>query len=530
MRLVPTLLLLACTGATGDDNPLVCDGDDEGRTEITIAPYLQRVTQTSAVVMWETTEGVGTRVRFGADESMGEAVCGEVVGVLDGKPEDAPTQVHTATLTGLSPGSTVYYQTQTGRTESEIQHFRTVPSDPETPFRLVAMSDSQQDNSRPAQFAEVVQDGVIAYTRAEYGEDLSEELGLVLFPGDLVDNGWLTSEWQDEFFGPAAELFGAVPVYPAIGNHEGGSPHYFRYFDVPDDGENERFYTTDYANLRVIALDSNPPFDNADQLLWLEGVLEDTCTADDVDFVFAQLHHPWLSELWTPGESDFTGQVAEMIGTFSTDCGKPSIHFFGHTHGYSRGQLRDHDHLMVNVASAGGRIDRWNEHKQADYDEFTVSRDTYGFVLVEVEGGDAPKFTMKRISRGNPDAPEDNALADEITIWASNDAPATPVVSGVDCSSAPTVSASAFSDPDGHGHQASHWQLAPTCDFTSVTTERWMQDQNEYKNEDSQADDDLTDEVFDELSSAGACVRVRYRDEGLQWSDWSAGLTLTSCT
>ena len=68
---------------------------------------------------------------------------------------------------------------------------------------------------------------------------------------------------------------------------------------------------------------------------------------------------------------------------FTEECGKPSIHFFGHTHGYSRGQSHDHNHLWVNVATAGGAIDYWGEWPQADYDEFTVTQDEWGFVVVD---------------------------------------------------------------------------------------------------------------------------------------------------
>ena len=78
-----------------------------------------------------------------------------------------------------------------------------------------------------------------------------------------------------------------------------------------------------------------------------------------------------------------------------------SIHFFGHTHGYSRGQSKDHEHLWVNVATAGGAIDHWGEYPQEDYSEFTVTQDEWGFVLVDVEAGDNPQFKLKRISRGN---------------------------------------------------------------------------------------------------------------------------------
>ena len=106
--------------------------------------------------------------------------------------------------------------------------------------------------------------------------------------------------------------------------------------------------------------------------------------------------------------------VIERMENFSDECGKPSIHFFGHTHGYSRGQSIDHNHLWVNVATAGGAIDYWGEWPQADYDEFTVTQDEYGFVLVNVEAGQDPQFKLERISRGDEDNLLDNEIHDEV--------------------------------------------------------------------------------------------------------------------
>ena len=62
----------------------------------------------------------------------------------------------------------------------------------------------------------------------------------------------------------------------------------------------------------------------------------------------------------------------------------------------------------MNVATAGGNIDYWGEYAQADYSEFTVTQDEWGFVLVEVEAGDEPEFVLKRISRGNENTFRDN--------------------------------------------------------------------------------------------------------------------------
>ncbi|SVE59373.1 uncharacterized protein METZ01_LOCUS512227, partial [marine metagenome] len=204
---------------------------------------------------------------------------------------------------------------------------------------------------------------------------------------------------------------------------------YFNYFHLPKTGTpgyEEHWWYTDYSNLRVVGLDSNPGYQLDIQLSWLDDVLENACDNSSIDFVFAQLHHPYKSELWLPGETDYTGEVISRMETFTSECGKPSIHFFGHTHGYSRGQSRDHEHLWVNVATAGGNIDYWGEYAQADYPEFTVTQDEWGFVMVEVEAGDDPGFLMKRISRGNEDEFRDNELRDEIYIRLHNEMPNTP--------------------------------------------------------------------------------------------------------
>ena len=496
--------------------PPGCEGDDGGPVTLRIHPYLQQVTPTSAWVMWETDAGVGSRVDFG-QSTLDQLACGvRVPSFPDGDPDEAETQVHATQLTGLLPDTSYAYRVRTGDTSSAEHRFRTAPlPDAEAAFHLVAMSDSQLDAAHPEVFRELIDDGVLPVLAAE------GDAAFVLFPGDLVDNGWFIDEWRDEFFAPGAALWATTPVYPAIGNHEGGSPLYFRYFHLPEEADlGEHAYHLDYSNLRVVALDSNG-FRPDEQLLWLDEQLADACTHPQVDFVFAQLHHPMLSELWTPGESDFTADVVARLEAFSTACGKPSIHFFGHTHGYSRGQSRDHQHLMVNVASAGGALDRWGEQPQVDYEPFTVSQDTYGFVTVHVEAGDAPRFQLTRYSRGTPEAPLANVVSDQVTVLRDNEPPEAPEPLPLGCP--PTLAIDGFTDPEGHGHQATHWQVDLDGSFTAPLLDRWRQARNEFMGVDTQADDDLLDEALDELPPGTTDItwRVRVRDEHLAWSDWS---------
>lgn len=530
------LSLLACQ--RGDDSHagdtaafLGCEGDDGAAVEVIVPPYVQDVTTDDAWILWETSAGDGSRVDFGADLERG--ACGALVPVFPGgDPADDETRVHEVHLTDLLPDTTYRYQVRTGATVSAEQRFHTPSADPEAPVRFVALADTQHDLARMDTWREIAQDGVQAWLAATRGGDLAETVDGLLLPGDLVDNGWRREEWPTEFFPPVASISAQIPLYPALGNHDGSSPFYFRYFHLPENGDGEHTYWFDRSNVRVIGLDSNPPFADAEQLVWLEGALEDACATDAIDFVLVQQHHPYLSELWQHGESPWTAQAVARIDTFAATCGKPAVNLYGHTHGYARGASVDAPHLWLNVASGGGAIDRFGGSGQADYAEFAVSQDTWGFVLLEAVAGDEPSLRIERVSRGNADAPVNNVVTDVVTLVRYGAPPATPMLGEPSGCGPVTLTASAFADPDAQPHAATQWQAAATCDgFGAPAVSRLRQRRNEYGGVDLQAGDDLTDESFaDVVPGEALCWRVRYRDDGLAWSAWSTPVVGPECS
>jgi hypothetical protein len=505
--------------------PVVCEGADDEAGLMLVAPYLQLATPTSMWIHWETELGLESRVEWGAEGSQDKVTCGERrVSWLD-------TSIHEVQLTGLTPDTRYDYRVKTGPLVSEASSFVT-PEDPtlEGVSRFIVVSDMQIDNGNPSVWREIVEDGIIPFTTAEQGGDIADAVDVVMIPGDLVDQGWDIGDWREDFFPMASALSAQVPIYPVLGNHEGGTPFFFDYFRLPENGTAtflEHWWWHDQGNVRMIGLDSNSGFRKQVQLDWLDDVLQTTCNDPTIDFVFAQLHHPFKSELWIPGEVDYTGDVISRLETFSTTCDKPSIHFFGHTHGYSRGQSRDHKHLWVNAATAGGNIDYWGEYEQVDYDEFTVTTDDWGFVFVEVSAGDDPEFRLRRVSRGDEDEPLDNVVTDDLTIRSINVPPmrpnAIPPAPSASCAGLLTLSASPFEDVDGGEHDATHWQVSGTCeDFEQPLVDDWVQRQNWFADVDLQAGDDLEDHTPEEaLENGTLCMRVRYRDSGLAWSDWS---------
>ncbi len=497
-----------------------------------VKPYLQNIDPTSVHIMWETHSQDESTLKWGQNLDLEFELDADV------NHHTNNYYIHHAHIIDLTPGTKYFYKCITGSLESEIFDFVTpATSESESSLTLIAMSDMQKDWNNYNKFQEIINQGIINYFVENNFSELSDELDLIMIPGDLVDNGLNHNEWSEHFFGPSEPLFSYVPIYPVLGNHENNSSYFFSYFNLPDNGTNgyeEHWWWTDFSNVRIIGLNSNWDYQLSIQLDWLQDVLEETCADSNIDFVFAQLHHPHKSELWTPGETSFTGDVVNLLEQFTTNCGKPSIHFFGHTHGYSRGQSINHTHAMVNVATAGGAIDYWGEYPQQDYAEFSVTQDEWGFVIVNVEAGTNPQFTLKRISRGDDFISMDNIITDEFTIRMNNVMPDRPsVIYPIDIEISPDsvwLWANPFSDVDNDMHGFSQWQVSTNCnDFTLPIIDIFESHENWYYNNNLQENNSLINEQIIGLEGeTDYCWRVRYRDKGLKWSQWSPHALFTT--
>ncbi|MCH2161874.1 MAG: metallophosphoesterase family protein [Phycisphaerales bacterium] len=499
-----------------------------------VEPFLTNPTPTSMHIAWETTNGVSTRVEYGTTMDLGTWATGSWI---TGAGSD---RIHHVDLVGLTPDTRYFYQCTSSPNISWISSFRTPPATSTGDvFTFTVYSDCQY-GSNGVKHEEVINEGILDFYAAEYGGPIEDSLAFNMVPGDLVSTGSNHSHWTDHFFAQATNLYRSVPLVPAPGNHEANADLYFLYMDLPHNappGLDEHCYFFDHQNVRIVSLDSNGYVSSQDQYDWLDALLAKTCNDDEIDFVFAQFHHPHKSESWTPGESNFSTNIVERLEQFSTDCGKPSIHFFGHTHSYSRGQSRDHDHLMVNVATGMGSIDYWWDYPNADYDEFQITLQEWGFVQMEVGTGDDPWFRLRRVSRGNDVVPMDNEITDEIVIRTNNQPPAKPTATYPgpgDSIPGFTVQfqGSAYDEPEGDPGLESHWQVALSADdFDSPIAEEWKRRENWYRpangdgwySVDTVTDPDITRVVFEDSLPACSTVywRVRYRDEALGWSPWS---------
>lgn len=472
-----------------------------------VGPVLQNAGPQSIGIMWETTSGDEAVVDFGLTPGMGQTTLGETFDSVH------RTKVHHVTLRGLEPDTKYFYYARTGDQQSPIFQFRTPPAKGATKsFRFAVYSDCQ---ARPNVHRRIVDQGVYGTLPQGVGTP-DDALGFVLVAGDVVQDGTEYAQFKQRFFDPTRNVSPYVPYYAAIGNHERDDKAYFDYLNLPRNGSagyEEHWYSFDYGNTHVIGLDTNAAYQIPKQLEWLDQDLAAVCKSPDTDMVFAYFHHPWKSELWLPGEEGYSGEIVQRLEKTLKDCGKIGAYFFGHTHGYSRGQAKETPFYAVNVGSAGGTIDTWGDFPQRDYPEFQKTYDEYGVLIVDVNPDGRPGFKARRLTFGDEATPKNGDVQDDFRLFLGEKSPDKPEIVN--------TLGSEFRDADGGKLLEAEWQIAPRPDgFGAPEESLWLRVENVFHDVDTMAGVDIKTSPYKEGESRGF-VRVRYRDDGLAWSPWS---------
>jgi len=195
--------------------------------------------------------------------------------------------------------------------------------------------------------------------------------------------------------------------------------------------------------------------------------------------VFAQFHHAHISELWPDGQSKTAKYFVDKLVEFSKDCDKASVHFYGHTHGFQRGQTRDHAHFYMNVASGEGDLDRWgvydNQYNSEIIQKVVVQ---WGWSFVETEAGEDPKFTMRHIGVGSGENDLDfpGTEVDRITYRPKSVPPEKPTITRPKnetlSETTLVLEASAFVGKEKEAkHLSSHFQVTSTSgDYSDLAS------------------------------------------------------------
>jgi predicted phosphodiesterase len=287
---------------------------------LTCGPYLHSVTPDRVIVVWETNAPGNSRVDYGLTTSYGFAV------------SDSVSVIHHAlTLTGLSPYTTFHYQVSTGgQSLGTDSAFRTAAALTQTVFSFVAFGDTRTNHDLHQQ--------VVDRIRA-----LAPDF--VLHGGDFVEDGSEPDQWTT-FFTIEQDLLRHTSLFGVLGNHEGNSQNYFDAFHLPG---NERWYSFDYGNAHLVALEIDGDYGDyapgSPQLLWLENDLAHT----DQFWKIVFFHTPPYSSGSHGGDSDALAARAALEPVFMR-YGVDLV-FNGHDHDYERSVANG---IVYIVAGGGG--------------------------------------------------------------------------------------------------------------------------------------------------------------------------------
>jgi len=352
----------------------------------TIRPYLQRVTQTSIVICWETDQPADAVVQYGLHNLADEAALAE------------PATRGEVTLTGLQPQTAYRYRVRVVPDgPSAGGTFRTAVQRT-SPFVFGVYGDTRGDTEGHA-FA---LDALLAF-----------KPHFVINTGDLVE---LASEadWV-RFWSTLNPLQGQwnlaahVPCYPVVGNHdlafvsEQGEELLYdspgpqeaialwrRFFSLPTNGPQGQFYTGEpqgydysfservysfkYGVAKFIVLDVNddataeldtnrymaasgaPSYHPGSlQYQWLERELADGRKTCAFTFVFCH-HSPFSSSTHSQPGEPLSGRPLRVLNDLFLQYGVTTV-FSGHDHCYERSLYKDAKtgaELNYIVAGGGG--------------------------------------------------------------------------------------------------------------------------------------------------------------------------------
>jgi hypothetical protein len=287
--------------------------------------------------MWESNKPSKAVVEYGEKTPLTNKV--EVADLKD---------LHEIKLKNLKPSTRYTYKvkafTEAGeKLETPFCNFMT-PVNPDEAFSFCIIGDTQRNPVVTGQIAKKMFD---------------RRPNFAIHCGDVVDKGSDKNQWINDLFGPCADLFAHVPIYPTIGNHERNHENYYKYFSMPAP---KYYYQFAYGNADFFVLDSNKSLKpGSEQYVWLEKALSES----KAKWKFAYHHHP----AWSSDADDY-GKTWEGVYVWGDKNARNlvplfekynlDIDFNGHIHLYERswpireGKVNRKNGVMYITSGGGG--------------------------------------------------------------------------------------------------------------------------------------------------------------------------------
>ncbi len=507
-------------------------------------PYLQSSTPKSIYVSWHGYGGASTIVEYGTSESLGQSQSGDFE-LIGGK-----NYWHTVKLTGLTPDTEYFYKCKSDDRETEIFKFRTpaegVPA--KGHLRYLLLGDTRpsifgDNGNRPSEIVEAM----ISTVKKLYGNDIQNQIDLVINTGDIVIRGDNVANFPKEYFGAYESMSANIPFMVSVGNHEQENPSYYKYMKYEDFNNTgtEKYYSFVTDKTQFIMLNSNDTVVRNHpgvQATWLNAQLDSAENDSSIYMSFVFGHHPGHTELWPDGElpqSDGNGAWirSEVYGALASHS-KAQMYSYGHSHCYERGAIESDeentngDFYIMLTGGGGSDLDRWRMYpNQKDYPEIQIAFDYYMFNLVDIDLN-AKTMDVYAYALGHPNNMFDEVkMVDHFYRKLDQTGPEKPVALSIDTTEKrrPKLIASEFVGVDSL--MTSHFQITKTPGNYEhpITSKRdWVNFYGDsgapyYTPINKNKGIDLTSFKVKYNLKVGQTYawRVRYRDHNLKWSEWS---------
>lgn len=319
---------------------------------VTRGPYLQTATPTGVLVCWRTDVPVDGRVFVGTSPAALSAAFSDAASVTE----------HAIAVTGLSPRTRYYYAvgTATGALApaAPASFVTPPPAGSPLPLRIWALGDSGTADAN----ARAVRDAYVAAAGTRPAD-------VWLMLGDNAYVAGTDAEYQAAVFATYPSLLASIPLWPAFGNHDGGSANgntgtgvYFDIFRLPKSAEaggvpsgTEAYYSFDAGNVHFVCLDAYDVsrLPGSPMLTWLAADLAATAQP----WIVAYWHHP----PYTKGthDSDTETELVEMRQHVNPvlEAGGVDLVLGGHSHVYERSFLLDGHYGPSSTFAAGMKKD-----------------------------------------------------------------------------------------------------------------------------------------------------------------------------
>ncbi len=222
--------------------------------------------------------------------------------------------------------------------------------------------------------------------------------------GDIVRRSKYYEQW-DRFFWEIKELAATKPYFVSIGNHEydeGDDPdygaNYRKYFNFPQNGKKEMYYSFNYSNAHFVALNMSTSslLISQREIDWLNKDLEKFNGTDTWKIIY--FHVPPYS---SGGHGENKEIIKKMVPLFEK---YKVVVFSGHDHHYEHMEINGIHYFITGGGGAPLNVQN-NKKSYSKYMEIT-----FCYTLVNVED-DKLTITTKRI---------DGSIVDEVEIENPN--------------------------------------------------------------------------------------------------------------